>query len=211
MGVVEYLAIAVASGLALGYAVWLLLRRLRTTRSELTRLAETDALTGLPNRQSALQRFEAELARAHRDDTTLACVVIDLDHFKRVNDEHGQAAGDAVLEATAAALRESARACDVVARLGGVEFLAVLPACSVQEAAAVVERMRQAVFGRTSAVIVGPGVTVSAGIALHEPGWVETVDSLISRADDALRAAERLGGDTLHIAPALSSVHTETA
>lgn len=212
MGAAEYLlAASVASSTALGYVAWRLLLSLREARSELARLTKTDPLTGLPDRQAGMERFEAELARAHRDDTTLACVVFDLDDFRRVNDEHGRSAGDDVLAATAEALRDSARAYDVVARLGGEEFLAVLPACSVQEATAIVERMRQAVFGSTAAVLGVSGVTASAGIALHEPGWIESVDELLSRADAALRAAERIGRDTLHIAPALSALQTETA
>lgn len=212
MGVAELLmAIVIASGLAASYAVWRLLRRLHATRSEPLRLTETDPLTGLPNRQTGIEHLEAELARAHREDTTLACVVFDLDHLTRVNDERGPTTGDAVLEAAAEALRDDARACDMVARIDGEQFLAILPDCAVQEATAIVERMRQAVFGRTATVTSGAGVTVSAGIALHEPGWIDSVDELLARADSALQDAKRLGRDTLHIAPALSAMETETA
>jgi len=170
-------------------------------------LAWTDALTGLPNRRFALPRL-VELCRRGSDDAPCTVVAIDIDRFKEVNDRHGHAAGDAVLCEVAARLERVVPAPGFVARVGGEEFLAVLPDTCEAEAAALTRRMREAV---STALIpltgrdAGGGlrITISAGVASLGPGMQEPqarAAALLERADDALLQAKRSGRDRLMIA-----------
>ncbi len=161
---------------------------------DLARLAREDALTRLPNRRAFDEALSREVARAERSGVPLAAVVLDVDHFKRVNDAHGHAAGDAVLAAVAARASAALRAGDLFARLGGEEFGVLLPGADLAAAAEAAERIRAAVGG---APIAAGGrslvVTVSLGCAALDPG--EAGWTLVARADARLYAAKAAGRD----------------
>ncbi|HEX5924350.1 MAG TPA: sensor domain-containing diguanylate cyclase [Baekduia sp.] len=147
-------------------------------------LAATDALTGLANRRT----WNRELARAlHRSPRRDGCVaMLDLDHFKRFNDQHGHLAGDRQLSACAVAWQAQLRPGDILARLGGEEFAVLLSGCTLAGATAVIERLRGATPG---------GQTCSAGLVARRDG--EPADELMARADRALYAAKHAGRNQL--------------
>lgn len=153
----------------------------------LRRLAETDSLTGLLNRH-ALEHVLPEHPDGEGD---VAVVMLDVDHFKEVNDRHGHAVGDRVLVELARALRAGVRLEDHVVRYGGEEFLLVLPGASSAIALDTAERVRAAVTSTVRAS--GERISVSAGVAARHPG--ESRDALIARADQALYAAKNAGRD----------------
>jgi diguanylate cyclase (GGDEF)-like protein len=150
-----------------------------------------DALTGLANRRFILTQLTGMVSGARRHHRPLTAAVIDVDHFKTVNDTHGHAEGDKVLAAVAHALREHMRAEDQLGRLGGEEFLALLGDTSAEDAPAAFEKLR--------ASVQDVGVTVSIGWAAWEG---ESADILLQRADDALYAAKARGRDCVVAAPA---------
>jgi diguanylate cyclase (GGDEF)-like protein len=176
-----------------------LLADMRRQERELVRLATTDALTQVHNRRHALELARRELVRQQRTGRHLALLVLDLDHFKSVNDTHGHAAGDSVLASVSAAAREALRAMDIFGRLGGEEFVVVLPETDETQAIASAERLRARIaalntpIGETSIRI-----TVSVGIAVdgalgRDPDAALT--ELLRRADAALYAAKSAGRD----------------
>ncbi len=150
----------------------------------LRRLALTDELTGLPNRRAWEEAVRRELARAVRDRHPVCIAVLDLDGFKRFNDEHGHQAGDRVLAESARAWQSHLRSSDVLARYGGEEFAALIPAWPLEVAVEVVERLRLATAG---------GVSASAGVASWD--GQETGEELFGRADAALYEAKQAGRD----------------
>jgi diguanylate cyclase (GGDEF)-like protein/PAS domain S-box-containing protein len=150
--------------------------------SELREQAMTDHLTGLPNRRCWGAELNRELARARRQRTPLAIVMLDLNGFKAFNDEHGHPAGDALLREVARDWSEAVRATDMLARFGGDEFSITLPDCSPELAIAVVARIQAA---------TSPRIYSSAGIASCD--GAETADALVGRADAALYDAKRQG------------------
>jgi len=166
----------------------------RLMQAELSRVAHTDALTGLPNRRAILQRFHEEVARAQRRKEKFAVALLDLDHFKRVNDSRGHAVGDEMLKAAAAAFTSAKRDEDILARIGGEEFLVVLASCrSTDGAAQAAERLREAL----SKVELRAGgeiltMTASGGVALY-PDEGADWDSLFTAADRRLYAAKGAG------------------
>ncbi|CAN5906489.1 hypothetical protein BH11PSE8_BH11PSE8_33580 [soil metagenome] len=165
----------------------------REATEALRRSVSCDHLTGLANRRALYDAAELELQRWRRAPRPLSLVMFDADHFKRINDLHGHATGDAVLRHLAAGMSATFRAIDVVARLGGEEFVVLLPGTSVEGAEAVAQRLCEGLAAQ--AVEVG-GVpircTVSAGVATMEDG-VAGVDELIQRADAAMYAAKANG------------------
>jgi two-component system, cell cycle response regulator len=158
---------------------------------EIEQLAKVDVLTGLANRRVFESALSREVARAHRTHLELSLVLFDVDRFKAVNDTRGHQAGDEVLRQVASALSSVAREVDLVARHGGEEFAAILPACSCQQAIEVAERMRAAI-----AAIPQIGVTVSGGVATL-PGDAVDGDQLVAAADKALYDAKRAGRDRI--------------
>jgi diguanylate cyclase (GGDEF)-like protein len=162
--------------------------------AEVERRAKTDALTGLWNRR----HFTAELTRwqdqADRYAKPVSLVMVDVDHFKRVNDTHGHAAGDDVLRHVASLLRDGARTVDTVARLGGEEFAVLLPNTEAPGAAEVAERLRALVASRPVRVANGTLLTVTAsfGVAAYPAPTVQR-DAFVAAADAALYAAKRDG------------------
>jgi diguanylate cyclase (GGDEF)-like protein len=162
-------------------------------QATLERLATTDHLTGLLNRRAFLDATEKEIRRAHRYGQPLALIMLDVDHFKRINDGHGHPAGDEVLRRVAGACRDMLRDGDLMGRFGGEEFAITLVQPPLQVAAAVAERLRKAVAG-LAIEHEGRriGVTISLGIA--EIGAdITGLDHLISKADACLYAAKRDG------------------
>jgi diguanylate cyclase (GGDEF)-like protein/PAS domain S-box-containing protein len=145
-------------------------------------LAHTDPLTGLPNRRWWDGELRAALARSAGQRDKLCVVILDVDNFKRYNDEHGHPEGDKLLRAGAAAWQKALRGGDTIARYGGEEFAALLPGCDERDALPVIERLREA---------TPMGQSVSAGLATWEP-W-ESPKALVERADAALYEAKRGG------------------
>ncbi|GHE19801.1 GGDEF domain-containing protein [Halomonas urumqiensis] len=158
--------------------------------ARLRKLSSTDDLTGAANRRKLMNRLDEEVSLSNRHATPLSLMILDLDHFKRVNDTWGHLRGDDVLRNLAILCKQTLREEDLVARLGGEEFALLLPLTPLAHCQAVAERLRQSIaeydFG------LGEGrVTVSIGIAEHRIG--ETRDMLIDRADRHLYAAKHAG------------------
>lgn len=153
--------------------------------SELTDMASTDALTGLPNRRA----WETNLGQALLDRERFVLAMFDLDRFKSFNDTRGHPAGDRLLKETAAAWREELRVGDFLARIGGEEFGLLLPECATDDALMIVERLRRRVPYEQ---------TCSAGIVVHEPG--ESSERLMARVDEALYSAKAAGRDRATVA-----------
>ena len=163
---------------------------LHRTNRYLAHLAAYDALTGLPNQRHFLRLLSSEMMRSERMGEPVSLIMIDVDHFKRVNDTHGHLVGNRVLMSVADDISRSARAYDDACRVGGEEFAVILPHTEPADALSVAERMRSNV-----ALIAHegqPGVTISAGVATF-PTDGDTIRVLIGRADEALYAAKREG------------------
>ncbi len=181
---------------------------LRLAFQRISELAERDDLTGLHNRRYIMDVLSSLLARAERDGQPFTICIIDLDHFKRINDRFGHAAGDQVLVAFSRLVESELRGMDFVAhnvadgasfgRYGGEEFILLLPATRLDGAQTAAERLRakQAAARHPAA----PIVTLSAGIAEHRPG--EDAESLLRRADRALYEAKYAGRNRVHRAAA---------
>ncbi len=173
---------------------------LRERERRLDHMSKTDALTMVANRRHFLELLERELARSRRYATPVSCVMIDLDHFKEVNDRHGHMVGDQVLVAVAEALRRSIRDSDVVARYGGEEFVLLLPSTDVTGAQELAERCRAVVAATQVAGRHGLlSVTASMGVASLAGGSGD-LDQLLSAADDALYRAKSDGRDRVVVA-----------
>ena len=157
---------------------------------QVQRLAATDGLTKIANRRTFESTLEREVARATRSAEHVSLVMVDIDHFKRLNDTHGHQAGDEVLRNVAAALAIECRDFDTPARYGGEEFAVVLPGCGPEEAFGIAERLRKAVSAAPSIV----PITASAGVATF-PGHAGDADTLVRAADDALYASKEAGRD----------------
>jgi two-component system cell cycle response regulator len=158
-------------------------------------LALTDTLTGLYNRRYASSHLATELEQAVRSGKALGLLLIDIDHFKSINDTHGHSVGDEVLRAVANRLSRHLRAFDTVARWGGEEFVVVMPEAPLDVARSVAERLRRKVAGGPVTVSGGAGdvtVTVSIGVAVTGEG-TSTMDDLLRGADAAMYFAKRNG------------------
>jgi len=170
--------------------------------ARLEQLAQTDPLTQLLNRRALTERIATEMERALRYDATLALLMIDLDHFKRVNDTHGHLVGDDVLRDMGELLRGMIRTNDIVARYGGEEFLVLLPETDDAGAEVFAERIRQAVeaasFAR-DAMTEPLRMTCSIGVALFPAARVETAEDLLARADSALYRAKADGRNRVRL------------
>lgn len=162
-------------------------------------LAQRDELTGLYNRRHMLSVMRAELKRAERTGRPVSAALLDLDHFKRINDRMGHQVGDHALRAFARAAGSGLRASDVLGRWGGEEFLLLLPEAPVPEAVSVINRIREE-LKRLAFQIDGVevNVTFSAGLAQHEPG--ESIDQLLERADHMLYRAKERGRNRTELA-----------
>lgn len=152
-------------------------------------LASTDPLTGLPNRRAMLEQLDTLLALAERGRQPLSVLLLDIDHFKLVNDNHGHDVGDQVLSQLGQVLSSQVRACDLVGRWGGEEFLLLAPATCLEEARELAERIRQAVA--STAFPHGQPLTVSLGVTQFGPS--DHREALLRRADQALYQAKAAG------------------
>lgn len=165
---------------------------LAVTNRRLQEVALTDSLTGCPNRRYALERLEQEWATCSRNKRPLSCMVVDVDYFKRINDDHGHDIGDLALKQIAAALKSGLRAQDIIARMGGDEFLVVCPDTDLAAAAICAERMRKAVESLAAASGQSAGRSVSIGLAVRETA-MGNPDALIKSADQGLYVAKQRG------------------
>lgn len=174
------------------------LNELKEVNQKLIELATTDELTGLYNRREMLKRLYEEHSRSMRYKSPFCVVIIDLDHFKCINDFFGHDAGDRVLKAVAATLRGTLRDVDSVGRFGGEEFLALLPNTNLSGALSWAERARKAIETHGYHELQGQMVTASFGVAELRAG--EKVDSLLRRADMALYQAKQRGRNRVEVA-----------
>ncbi len=174
--------------------------RLREANDKLDLTTRTDELTGLSNRREAMAKLEELWNASIRHDRSIACIQIDIDHFKSVNDTYGHAAGDAVLRQAALVLGKSVRKGESVFRIGGEEFLVVCPYASAAEAAIAAERLRRSIERATIPIEDRLlKVTVSLGVAERLVG-MKTFDAMLHAADEALYAAKRGGRNRVCIA-----------
>ncbi|PCJ68850.1 MAG: diguanylate cyclase response regulator [Rhodobiaceae bacterium] len=163
-------------------------------QQKLTRLALTDALTGVANRRAFMERLGAEVSRAHRHGNTLSVIMADIDHFKRVNDTYGHAAGDVVICDTVTRMGTGTRQSDLLGRLGGEEFAVLLPETDAKAAMALAEKMRKAVDAETFQVADGCALPVSISLGVAQ--WTDddkSAEDLLSRADHALYLSKEAG------------------
>lgn len=167
-------------------------------RQTMTRLATIDSLTNLPNRASILETLAKEVNRAGREHIPISVAVADLDHFKQINDTYGHAVGDVVLREGGARLQSRLRSYQPVGRIGGEEFLIVLPGCDAPLAEVVLERARLA-LSETPIVANGALIplTCSFGAATLFPSGSRDIDALVQAADRALYAAKAIGRDCI--------------
>lgn len=166
----------------------------RRLLKKLEDLASLDALTGLANRRTIFVRFEQELERARRHGHPIAVIIMDLDHFKRVNDSHGHAVGDEVLRVTGETLQETVRSGDVIGRYGGEEFALCLPETTPEAAMQFAERLRK----KIAEIRIPEGerevrLTASFGVCGRQQVTTEGLNELLRHADGALYRAKHLG------------------
>ena len=179
-----------------------LVRRLEVQTELLSKLAAFDDLTGAYNRRSMFHHLEAELSRCKRYGRSVSVLMVDIDHFKRVNDSHGHLVGDQALRSIAQIMQTELRAMDLLCRYGGEEFCAILPETNHPGAARAAERLRSAVE-RTAIEheVVKLSLTVSVGGASWSNPAGNEVPDLLARADEALLEAKRGGRNCVRIAP----------
>jgi diguanylate cyclase (GGDEF)-like protein len=182
-----------------------LAQALDRANKELTLLSVTDGLTRAYNHRHFQERLRAEFSRAERYNTLLSCILIDIDHFKQVNDTYGHPVGDQVLVRMVELLQESVRNEDLVARYGGEEFVVLLPETGGARALTLAQRIRERI--EREKIRVGDSttlrVTVSLGVAQYEPAGgnaVQTPDKLIGAADEALYRAKANGRNRAELA-----------
>jgi diguanylate cyclase (GGDEF)-like protein len=187
-------AIANASANALYNAF--LYERLHKEKVRYEKLAVTDYLTSIYNIRYFYKRLEEEFSRAVRYQTELSCIMLDIDHFKRVNDKYGHRIGDTVLREFAQLVKRHTRKSDLFARYGGEEFIILLPQTSSKGSMVEAERLRKIVKGHQfKALKKGHSVTVSLGVACSPDERIKNHDELIHRADSALFKAKEKGRD----------------
>ncbi|HKP60738.1 MAG TPA: diguanylate cyclase [Polyangiales bacterium] len=162
--------------------------------------ATTDMLTGLLNRRAFLEWATRELRRADRYNDPLSCIILDVDHFKQINDRHGHASGDAVLAFVGGMLPKAVRSCDVVARWGGEEFVLALPSTPLQGALLVAERARRDLEAATVQTAKGTPIPVTASFGVAQLISGESIDHLVDRADRAMYAAKSGGRNRVEAA-----------
>jgi diguanylate cyclase (GGDEF)-like protein len=169
-------------------------------REELRRRAETDPLTGVANRRRFHQALEIECARFARGRAPLSLLMIDLDHFKEINDRYGHPAGDVVIFSIAQRLSVSLRKTDLLARYGGEEFSILLPETRIEGARVIAERIREAVF-RTPVEVDGEliPISVSVGVASHATDKEVSAEILLKKADLALYRAKATGRNRVEV------------
>jgi diguanylate cyclase (GGDEF)-like protein len=175
--------------------------RLRESNRALKELAATDPLTGLANRRTLMTELEREFRRSQRSGSPLSLVMVDIDHFKRINDTYGHQNGDRVLIALADILKTHLRRYDLPSRFGGEEFALVLPETGPEETLAIAERIRTSIAGLNfDGDLDGLQVTASLGVAACPVANVKDVEDLIRESDDALYLAKKNGRNRIESA-----------
>ena len=176
---------------------------LKKAYAELEYRATHDELTGLPNRATVIETLTKELSRSGRIGRAMAVVMVDIDHFKAINDAHGHLAGDAVLAATAGRMLQLLRPYDTIGRFGGEEFLLVIPECGRDDALLVAERL---CAGIADHAVPHEGamlsVTLSAGVAWAAADRIPGIDTMIAVADQALYRAKAAGRNCVRLSTA---------
>ena len=171
--------------------------RKKTMENELIRLASTDPLTGADNRRSFLEKAHHEMLHSRRYDRPLSFLMIDVDHFKRINDTHGHHIGDQMLKALVATCKDTLRGTDLFGRVGGEEFAVLLPETDIGQAVGTAQRLQRDLSDTRIQTESGPvSVTVSIGLAVLEE-TDESLEQLMTRADTALYQAKDTGRNRL--------------
>lgn len=180
---------------AIGQRILGMETHLREARDRERELARRDSLTGLFNRRAIYERAEAALDQAIAQNRPLSLILLDIDHFKHVNDQYGHLVGDQALYLIAATVARNKRATDLVGRWGGEEFLLVLPETTLMEATVVAERVRNSVADARLRLADGGSLqrTVSLGVASLQPGDPMPLDVLLQQADNQLLRAKAEG------------------
>jgi two-component system, cell cycle response regulator len=174
--------------------------KLSTANKKLHTMAMTDELTGLPNRRSAMERLEEMIAESKRFGNNLSCIMIDIDHFKKINDTFGHTFGDIVLQETSRIFKTKSRPYDIISRVGGEEFLVISARNSLQESAIFAERLRQAVAQNDIAIKDQTiRITISLGISAMN-SEIAGGNALILMADRALYNAKKNGRNRVELA-----------
>ncbi|MCX8037148.1 MAG: GGDEF domain-containing protein [Candidatus Sumerlaeia bacterium] len=210
------LLVEVAALIVLTFAscglVWHVLRMAQAYRRQLDVLGYVDELTGLLRRKRVIERLGAEINRGWRSGEPLSCALLAVDHFRTINGQYGQAAGDAVLRTVGRILAETGRQYDAAGRHGSDEFILVYPNTTLEDAARAAERIRRRV-AECEFACQGQGfsVTVSAGVTQADPVELEMTDSVIQRADEALRRAKAEGGNRVAAFAPLAVVEHATS
>ncbi len=174
---------------------------LRAANRRLAELSMTDPLTSLYNRRYLMERFDEEIERARRYAYPIACIMVDIDDFKQINDNYGHLQGDQALQQLALIMKNSNRVVDILARYGGEEFLMILPQTNLGGAETVAERFRQLI--ETARLVPGDPqqvLTVSLGASAYPAKRIGSKEELLKRADEAMYEAKRLGKNRLVLA-----------
>jgi two-component system cell cycle response regulator len=197
---VEFAETVIRAAVAAGQRTKLMESTIADNR-RLEQLAQTDPLTRTLNRRALMERLGAEMERVRRYNTTVSLLLIDIDHFKNVNDTYGHLAGDDVLVEVSGMLHRVVRAVDMVSRYGGEEFVIVLPETAASGAEAFAERLRELIEGHAFAPLRGGPIRVTTSIGVANfPGFgVESVDDLLAAADQALYRAKADGRNRVRV------------
>lgn len=185
--------------------------QLMRTKEALREQATHDSLTGCWNRATVMDILSRELTRSRREQSWLGVMMMDLDHFKSINDTFGHAAGDLALKEVVVRMEHSMRAYDALGRYGGEEFLVILPGCDENAMLSQSERLRQAITA--SSIDVGSvrlSVSASFGATSCPPGNELTIEQVLHAADDALYRAKRLGRNRVIYAPAQAAAESQS-
>ena len=202
----QTVSVSIGTVTVMMFSLGLVLMAKERSEAALRDMALRDALTGIANRRAILETFERELERSRRAGTVLAIGLLDIDHFKQINDTHGHLAGDAVLHQMATLLRQRLRLSDEIGRYGGEEFLVLLPDTNSDGALTVINELRAAVAAQPACFgDLVLSYRFSAGLWCGVPGPGDSSDTLIAQADAALYEAKAAGRDSVRVAPALRS------
>jgi diguanylate cyclase (GGDEF)-like protein len=167
---------------------------LKRTNQKLERLAATDPLTGVANRRQFIEQVEAEIARAKRDGAPFSLLALDIDHFKTINDSHGHQVGDDILRGFVQKCLDAIRPYDGVARVGGEEFMVLLPQTALTVGQSIGERIREAIAGSAFAVQSGQAIPLTVSIGVSQFGRDgDTIDDILRAADERLYRAKHQG------------------
>jgi diguanylate cyclase (GGDEF)-like protein len=197
----QSISVAIGTATVMMYSIGLVLMAKERSESRLQHLALHDVLTGTFNRRAILERFAVALGHARQQQASLAVAMIDIDHFKRINDLYGHLAGDEVLCHCVRQLQQRLRQGDSLGRYGGEEFLLLLPGTDRSGAMAALQGLREAI-ARSPACFAGDQIELrfSVGLWCGVPGPKDSTANLLAQADAALYQAKAAGRNTVHMA-----------